>query len=803
MKKQLFFLSFFLLSFTLKAQEILSPSDFLGYALGSRYTFHTNIEAYSDYIVAQKPTSFKKYIYGKSLEGRNLFVVYHAQEEIIDQLESIRKNHLGHLGMAHRAIEKEKTLINWYSFNIHGDEASSSEAALLYLYSLATETTGHKDLMILDLCLNPDGRERYVSWFTGVHSDKNIYDPLSVELNQPWPMGRLNHYYFDLNRDWAWQKQHETKKRLELYHTWMPHVHADFHEMEPHKSYFFPPPAKPLHEAIEPWQINTLGHIGDDLSILFKAREWPYFTEDEFDLLYPSYADTYATYNGAIGLTLEQGGGDQAGIFYIKPNGDTLTLFDRIEKHYEVAKVIRETVNELSEQLISNTQDYHSKASEDGYGAYKTFVIKNMVLAKTKALTDHLDALEIKYSLAQESIETKGYDFYLKKSISFSIEKGDLLISSFQSKGHLVSILFEPQTKLAPIKTYDISAWSLPYLYHLRAYGIEGELKIKETSLFDSISIETFGKESFGFSALWNSASSGMFLSDALQKKAIISLDSSATGVSLVCLKERNDNYDGILNLAQEHFLEVKKLSKKEARTLKKVSDHNLDLPRIAVLMGSNINEKSLGGVLFYLEKTLSLPFSKVWEADFKRLNLTNFDVLILPSGDYSPLDFSDDKVKRWLADGGKLILLEDALAFSDQLRIAGLQEKNWDNIKYSKNKKAPANLLQGALFNTAINPRSPLSFGLKEGFNFFFTDLPAYSVSGSKSLLPSKVDLSKYLSGFVGKNVQKELDDTFVLGSYYFGSGIIYQFAIDPLFRGILEDGKLLMSNALFMPIR
>ena len=42
--------------------------------------------------------------------------------------------------------------------------------------------------------------------------------------------GRPNHYLFDLNRDWVWASQVETKQRLKLYNQWMPHIHVDFHE---------------------------------------------------------------------------------------------------------------------------------------------------------------------------------------------------------------------------------------------------------------------------------------------------------------------------------------------------------------------------------------------------------------------------------------------------------------------------------------------------------------------------------------------------------------------------------------------
>jgi hypothetical protein len=64
--------------------------------------------------------------------------------------------------------------------------------------------------------------------------------------------GRTNHYYFDLNRDWAWATQVETRQRLKLYQRWLPHVHADLHEQYPNNPYYFAPAAEPMHDYITP-----------------------------------------------------------------------------------------------------------------------------------------------------------------------------------------------------------------------------------------------------------------------------------------------------------------------------------------------------------------------------------------------------------------------------------------------------------------------------------------------------------------------------------------------------------------------
>src|SRR5690606_12305586 len=109
-------------------------------------------------------------------------------------------------------------------------------------------------IVILDPCLNPDGYERYVHWYNQRKGYQPNPAPYAWEHREPWPGGRYNHYLFDLNRDWAWQSQKESQERLLFYQQWMPHLHADFHEMNAASSYYFPPAARPFHQDITSWQ---------------------------------------------------------------------------------------------------------------------------------------------------------------------------------------------------------------------------------------------------------------------------------------------------------------------------------------------------------------------------------------------------------------------------------------------------------------------------------------------------------------------------------------------------------------------
>jgi hypothetical protein len=113
---------------------------------------------------------------------------------------------------------------------------------------------------------------RYVAW----SPDAN---PTSREHAEPWPGGRVNHYYFDLNRDWAWQAQKETQARVGLYNQWLPEVHVDYHEQGYNNPYYFAPAAEPYHKDITQWQRDFTGTIGKNNAKYFDQNGWMYFTK--------------------------------------------------------------------------------------------------------------------------------------------------------------------------------------------------------------------------------------------------------------------------------------------------------------------------------------------------------------------------------------------------------------------------------------------------------------------------------------------------------------------------------------------
>ncbi|MFN2440772.1 MAG: M14 family zinc carboxypeptidase, partial [Chitinophagaceae bacterium] len=211
--------------------QLQSPEQFLGYKIGSRYTPHWRLVEYYKHVAASVPSMVKLQEYGKTNEGRPLLVSFISSASNISNLENIRTNNLALAQMTDgKSSTVNATAIVWLSYNVHGNETSSSEASLLTLYALVdpanaqTKSWLQNTVVIIDPCLNPDGRDRYVNWYKSVvgETPNPILD--AREHREPWPGGRTNHYNYDLNRDWAWQTQVESQQRIKIYSQWLPQI---------------------------------------------------------------------------------------------------------------------------------------------------------------------------------------------------------------------------------------------------------------------------------------------------------------------------------------------------------------------------------------------------------------------------------------------------------------------------------------------------------------------------------------------------------------------------------------------------
>jgi hypothetical protein len=380
------------------------------------------------------------------------------------------------------------------------------------IYTLLTQKQDwlKNTVIIIDPCINPDGRDRYVNWFNETKSTPYDIDQQASEHNEPWPGGRANHYLFDLNRDWAWASQIESASRLTVYNKWLPHIHVDFHEQGINEPYYFAPAAEPFHEIISDWQRDFQIQIGKNHSNYFDKEGWLYFTRERFDLFYPSYGDTYPTYMGAIGMTYEQAGHGRSGLGILNDEADVLTLKDRIAHHTTTGLSTVEISSKNASRLNSEFGEFFNNSGLK----YKSYVMQGNA-DKIDALKELLDKHEISYGNASNG-KVSGYNYNSASQGNMSTTNNDLVVSTNQPKGKMVKVLFEPDAKLSDSLTYDITAWSLPYAYGLKTIASTSLVNANNSS--SSLVNNSTNKNATGYIIKWNSLKDAEFLADLLKQ---------------------------------------------------------------------------------------------------------------------------------------------------------------------------------------------------------------------------------------------------------------------------------------------
>ena len=399
--------------------QLRSPADFLGYELGERFTPHHRV---TDYVrhVADNAANVDRIEYGHTYEGRLLQYLIISSPDNMAKLEEIRTANLQRAGLLEGVPAEDTPAIVWLSYNVHGNESVGTEAALAVIHTLVSSTDNdvqtwlEKTVVIIDPCINPDGRDRYVHFYHQTRGHTPNVHGEAREHSEPWPGGRSNHYYFDLNRDWAWGTQIETRQRLPHYNRWMPHIHVDFHEQSVNSPYFFAPAAVPYHAYITSWQRELQNLIGANHARYFDEEGWLFFTRQIFDLFYPGYGDTWPTFNGAIGMTYEQAGSGRAGLGIITAEGDTLTLSDRIEHHYTTSLSTIEVAANQRARITTEFAEYFQNAASRPSGAHAAYVVRHTGQEdKVRVLADHLDLLGIAYGFATTASAGEGLPIIL------------------------------------------------------------------------------------------------------------------------------------------------------------------------------------------------------------------------------------------------------------------------------------------------------------------------------------------------------------------------------------------------------
>ena len=791
--------------------------------------------------VAENNPNVKLVQYGETNENRPLIMAIFSSAENMAILEEIRTDNLKRAGLMD-GDPIHNIPVNWMSFNVHGNESVGMEAAISAFYTLANPANStsqewlKNQVVIIDPAINPDGRDRYSNWYNQKMNTTLQPDLQSVEHNEPWPGGRANHYLFDLNRDWAWQVQVESQARMKMYQQWMPQLHLDFHEQGINNPFYMAPAAEPLHEQLSEWQHEFQDIFGRNTAKYFDDMGRFYFTKERFDLLYPSYGDSYPMFNGAIGMTIEQGGGGSAGRGGFNSVGDTVTLSYRIEGHYTAAMSATEMTSKHADRLLEEFSKFYQDNSTNPKGQYKAFVIKgDSNPAQVSRLLELLDKNGIQYGKAGNKSGLRGFGYQSGKTESFATNEEDIIVSAYQPKSVLAQVFFEPNPQLNDSITYDITSWAMPYAYNLQAYALETRLDPAGAYEAPAFSQNVAGETPVAYIAKWEGTRDAAFLAALLNQGIRVkypeypfTTEGKSFPAGTLLITKGGNEY--VADFDQKVTETANKFGVSLATTMTGYMESGKDFgspniriiqaPKVALVGGAGTSSLGYGELWHFFEKDLNYPLVNLELVNMSRYDLSKYDVIIMPSLRGGGSDKRGlDNVLAWVREGGKLIAIDGSVdLFANE---EGFQLKTFDTEKEEKSAEEIADSLRkaeriqpytegerlaisggaaGAIYQVDMDETHPLGYGTGGKFYTLKNNSSKYAYMDSGVNAGKILSNDSYRTGYIGFKIKDSMGGSLAIGSERKGRGEIIYFVDNPIFRGFWESGKLVLSNAIFM---
>ena len=849
-------------------QNIPTPQQVLGYEPGDHFSSHRNIEKYILAVQQASPKSVRVIPYGETYEGRILYLVVVSAPENIARIDEIKSN-IQNLSDPRKISEgaadpliKSTPAIAWLAYGVHGNEASGPEAAMKVLYQLAARTDDEvmtllrNLVIIIDPLQNPDGHERYVNYQITRSGSRPIEDRNAAEHGDDWPYSRTNHYYFDLNRDWAWLTQRETQERIKVYLEWKPQVFADFHEMGYNSSYFFFPGAKPFNKNFPKSTIEWGEIYGKANAAAFDAKGWSYWSGEGFDLFYPGYGDSWPSLNGAIGMTYEQAGG--VGLRVKRMDETILTLKDRIEHHFTTSFA---TLKATSDNREKRLRDFHT-FFRDALWEGRTGPVRSYIVDPTKdpsrsaRMIDLLMKQGVEIHQTTKEFSLEGLHTYLTKTTSTKkFPSGSYIIPLDQPEKRLIMTLMDPEPVLTDTFFYDISTWSLPVAYGVETYWTGGSVPAPKTKL-DSVSLPAGsvvgGKATYAYLLRWNTDNAVRALVWLLQndfkahvamKEFTLNGEKYPRGTIIIPISgNKADIHDRMKDLAEKfHLMITAAQSGFTESGINLGSDRAVRLrkPNIIVITNTPVSTESFGAIWSMFDHDYNISFVPMRLAQLRYIDLHDYTAIIFPDdngngqGYRNQLDSNAvQRIRTWIAGGGTFIGIEGGASFASasvgKLTSVKIKEKKKDEGKDAKKdstaagkkeeklseeeldkrmtvaereRKQRLESIPGTLLRVKLDPSHPLGFGydttvavLKTGGTMFELSTSGYNV-GMYTKTPR-------ISGYISAQNEKRLEETPFLVHEQIGSGNVILFTDDPNFRLFFNGlNKLFLNSILLMP--
>ncbi len=799
--------------------SIPSPEQFLGYGIGERHTRHDLIVAYLAKL-AEVSDRASLYQYGQTHEGRKLVILTVTTPENLANMESIKQQHMAFLdpGKTPANYGEVPIFIN-LAYNVHGNEPSSSEAALLAAYTFVASENPEilkylkNAVLFIDPTINPDGRDRHSQWANAYQGQPLVADPQDAEHNENWPGGRTNHYWFDLNRDWLLAVNPESQAKLKWYHEWYPNVVTDFHEMGSQSSYFFEP--MKINGSLDPIMprenyedLNNL--FGEYFARALDSIGSLYFTKEVFDGTYPGYGSSYPDLQGGLGLLFEQAS---------SRGHKQKTEYGEITFPFTIRNQYTSSITTVK-AAVENTA-YLRKYQQDFFKSALSLASKSKIKG---------------YSFGDPNDRNRNKAFINKLLLHqidvYRSEENTFVVPTGQPQYRMVQTMFETYSKYRDSVYYDASAWSMGNFYNMKYKPLtsipDGEKISSTENLF---SVAPVQQSEYAYLIDWDDYNAVAVL-NSLQESGLVVSATFKPFTAKTTAGEKKMSYGTLMvpvslqkKNSEEVYALLQKAQQKFQVPIHTVSSgyntSGIDLgssfiktltkPRTVMLIGNGVSSYEAGEVWHLLDTRVHMPITKIPLRNYDRIEWEKYNTLIMVSGTYDLTVKQAGKIKAWVEKGNTLITIGTASKWAIEKKLIKeqLTKPEVDSTKIVLRKPfvdAGENLgkesVGGVILKVDLDITHPLAFGYHD------KSIPVYK-NNEVWLAPSKNEYStvaKYaanphIDGFLtAKNMEEYLKPSASLLVSKLGSGRVVLFADNPNFRGAWYGTNRLFLNALFL---
>ncbi|MDF0534148.1 M14 family metallopeptidase [Shewanella sp. A32] len=861
------------------ASNIPTVKQVLGYDLGERITNDDDMLRYFEALAKAAPERIKIFNYGQSWEGRQLIYAVIGKPETIAHLDQYAAE-MQALADPRKTSEKQaQALIDklpssvWLEHSVHGNEISSTDAAMMTAYHLlASQNDAVVDkifantLVFIDPLQNPDGRNRFVNYYYQTVGMVPSSDRLSVEHNEPWPQGRSNHYLFDMNRDWLAITQPETAGRIKAMLHYHPNIVIDLHEMEGDSSYFFVPAANPFNPHMSKAQIANNTLVGKNNAKYFDRFGFDYFTHEVFDAFYPGYGDSWPTFLGASAATYEVA--SARGDWFRTATGKTITFPQTVQKHFVASISTAEMAADNRKKLLTDFYQYQQHAIDAGKDDSKerTFIIP--------AVRDAAGSYKLANLMARHGVEVKQADKPFS-ACGKDYPAGAYFIDTAQPRGRFVKTTFTKQVDMDQDflkeqerrrarklndEIYDVTAWSLPLMFNIDTDACGKTVDVASHQLTADAPLVgkvTHADAKVAYLVPWGDMAAGRFLTAALQAgltiksadKAFVTGDNThyPAGSLIVEVKANPDNVaDLVSKIAHDTGAQVTGVDSSwvsEGPSFGSENTVTMTAPNVAMAWDEPVSSLSAGSARFVVEQEFHWPVTAIRSDKLASANLSHYQVLILPSGDYTAALGKNGaaNLKAWVAQGGVLITLADATRFATQPDISLLDVKqelaykapkegedkaaseaeakddkdNQDNrvpgqlikskaelITSIENDKETPDNVAGVLANVEVDQEHWLTAGVNPQVVSMVTGHDIYTpikLASGKNVAWFADEKHLLASGYLWQENLKQLAYKPFLIYQPTGKGMVIGYTEDPTSRAYLDGLNVMLMNTIF----